>query len=375
MARRRTRKATTLRAKLLLAGASVLVACLMAEVAVRVFKYAQEEQNASEWLAVKSREVAEAGPGDPVGLGHLVEPSEHEDIIYQLLPDLDVANYFGGSVQSNSHGFRGPPCTIEKPANTFRIVGLGDSVMFGNGVDNGESFVRVLEDQLNSDVAPGGRRYEVINMAMGGYNTAMEVAHFLRHGLELDPDLVVIDYVGNDFHLPNFLAGRTNFWALDRLFLWEWLERRLGTREWDRFRPLARAPRANGSFANDPKDVPPEYRHMVGPEGYRAAMAKLRGLADEHDFAVVLTSHSGLNADLANENVSIVIQTAEELGFPQVDGSPTLLAYMEEQGLERHEYRGSVLTVSDDDPHPSALSHRLLGEYYAKRLVELGLLE
>ena len=363
--RRAVRRPVTWRAKLLLVFVGILMAFVVVESTFRLYKYVQEEQQARDWLAVKSREVAAAGPDDPVSLGHLIEPSEHAEIIYQLLPDLDVGNYYGGSVQSNSHGMRGPACSIAKPDNTFRILGLGDSVMFGNGVNNGENFLRVLEDELNDRRPEGGPRYEAINMAMGGYNTTMEVAHFLHHGLAFDPDLVVIDFVGNDFQLPNFLAGRSDFWGIDRSFFIEWIERRLGTREYRGFRPLVGSPRRLDPFLSDIERVRPEYRHMVGHAAYRTAMCRLRDLAEEHGFAVVVTCHGPGN--------KVVAETAEECGFPLVIGRGALASYMRERGIST--YEGSELTLSASDPHPSAIAHRLLGKHYAARFLELGLLD
>ena len=359
------RRPVSWRAKLALVLVGLLMAFGVVESSFRVYKYVQQAQQARDWLAVKSREVARAGAEDPVSLGHLIQPSKQADIIYQLLPDLDVGNYFGGSVQSNSHGMRGPACSTAKPANTFRILGLGDSVMFGNGVNNGENFIRVLEDELNERRPEDGPRYEAINMAMGGYNTTMEVAHFLHHGLAFDPDLVVIDFVGNDFQLPNFLGGRSDFWVVDRSFFIEWVERRLGTREYRGFRPLVGSPRRLDPFLSDIERVQPKYRHMVGHAAYRVAMHKLRDLAEEHGFAVVVTSHGPAH--------KFVAETAEECGFPLVIGHGVLASYLQEHGIDR--YKGSVLTLSASDPHPSALGHRLLGQHYAARFLELGLLD
>jgi len=43
--------------------------------------------------------------------------------------------------------------------------------------------------------------------------------------------------------------------------------------------------------------------------------------------------------------------------------------------IELKDYVGSALTLSATDGHPSALVHQLLGEFYAARLIELGLLD
>jgi hypothetical protein len=83
-------------------------------------------------------------------------------------PDTGFANkrnfsdYCFGTVEvtTNEHGFRGqqstPPAKV--PGST-RIVGIGDSVMWGTCVDRSESFLGRLQAKLDSQAGPT----EVIN--------------------------------------------------------------------------------------------------------------------------------------------------------------------------------------------------------------------
>ncbi|MBI3319368.1 MAG: hypothetical protein HYZ89_02105 [Candidatus Omnitrophica bacterium] len=71
--------------------------------------------------------------------------SRHEDIIYELKPNLDTCA-FGGHVQTNTEGFRAlREYQQKKPRGTFRLLGLGDSLMFGQGVNDEDVYTRQVE--------------------------------------------------------------------------------------------------------------------------------------------------------------------------------------------------------------------------------------
>lgn len=99
------------------------------------------------------------------------------------------------NVTINSNGFRGKEYSIEKPNNTIRVLVLGDSVAFGWGVNENETFSVVLEKMLNSDAQ---KKYEVLNLAVPGYNTEQEVEMLKTKGLKYNPDIIIIAYHRND---------------------------------------------------------------------------------------------------------------------------------------------------------------------------------
>jgi hypothetical protein len=114
----------------------------------------------------------------------------------------------------------------------------------------------------------------------------MEIAAFEEKALGLRPDLVIIEYVSNDLHLPNFIRTRNDVLALDRSYLVDLVERRLRRgREPELFERLARLGLEPG-LAIDEKRVPAQYRDMVGFGSYVDAMRKLRDLSLEHGFSV-----------------------------------------------------------------------------------------
>ena len=91
----------------------------------------------------------------------------------------------------NEAGLRGP-APRPRTENTFRILVLGDSMAFGFGVLDDETFSVQLENML------AGRfpslDVQVLNGSVPGYGTADELAFLKSRGAALDPDLVVVQF-------------------------------------------------------------------------------------------------------------------------------------------------------------------------------------
>jgi hypothetical protein len=86
----------------------------------------------------------------------------------------------------NGLGYRGPEHAYTKTAGRARVVMLGDSIAYGAGVRDGETFSALLESR--------GTRYDVVNLAVGGYGTDQELIRLQREGLRYAPDVVVLHF-------------------------------------------------------------------------------------------------------------------------------------------------------------------------------------
>lgn len=100
--------------------------------------------------------------------------------------------------------------SVEKPSGTFRIVVLGDSFTFGQGVKKDETFPKKLELILNKSAT--GTKFEVINLGFCGLNTVGELEMLAQRGLNPEtwepderyrglayqPDLIILEYTIND---------------------------------------------------------------------------------------------------------------------------------------------------------------------------------
>jgi lysophospholipase L1-like esterase len=129
------------------------------------------------------------------GRARVLRRSDDPDLLYDLTPGAQ-AQVWGTSVRVNSRGFRGPEPREKKPGEAAppRVVVLGDSITFGNGLPESDTYVAQLEVRMRDLGTP----VEALNLGVGGYDTVQEVA-FLEHvGLALEPDLVVVGFCPND---------------------------------------------------------------------------------------------------------------------------------------------------------------------------------
>ena len=102
-------------------------------------------------------------------------------------------------VSLNSKGLRDEEIDYPKPAGERRILALGDSVTFGWGTDQGDSFADRMEPLLQQRT---GDHWQVINAGVNGYNTEQEQRWLQTEGLRYQPDIVLLTYVINDADAP-----------------------------------------------------------------------------------------------------------------------------------------------------------------------------
>ena len=126
------------------------------------------------------------------GYGNLEIYQPDPKLYWRLKPNQDCYTKVGHQpVHINSHGTRGPEFVAAKPANTIRILSLGDSRTFGWGLPDEETYSRQVEVLLQQHVGRG-KTVEVINAGVNAWSfPQMQV--FLRDvGLKWSPDFVVL---------------------------------------------------------------------------------------------------------------------------------------------------------------------------------------
>jgi lysophospholipase L1-like esterase len=140
-----------------------------------------------------------------ITLRSLIQPHPDKRIIFDLIPNQKV-KFQGAPVRTNALGMRGDGVSPYKLPLEYRITLLGDSFTFGWGVKEEETFVKILENCLNSS-SPSKYHFRVLNLGVPGYSTFQEVAAFKKLVPILKPDLVLLYFVENDFGLPFFLTS------------------------------------------------------------------------------------------------------------------------------------------------------------------------
>ena len=149
--------------------------------------------------------IGPAGSTLPVGNG--LYQKANNAVGFKYTPGWEGI-HAGAKVHINSAGWRGKDFSQTKPPGTFRILGVGDSFMFGKAVDDDDVFLAQLERKLKSG---GDARYEALNAGHEGINTTTELQFFNESEMtKLAPDVVIIGFtVSNDAELtPNRRAYR-----------------------------------------------------------------------------------------------------------------------------------------------------------------------
>ena len=148
-------------------------------------------------------------------------------LLWRLRPNLDRAVWDFTVLSTNAQHLRADYPIEGKPANTYRIVCLGDSVTFGYRVPvvwpdkpteydpEWLPFPMLLEKQLRE--ANHDRHIEVFPMAVPGYTSHQGLAWLRRDIDRLQPDMVIASFGWNDVSLsdvPDREAIRTDWYPV-----------------------------------------------------------------------------------------------------------------------------------------------------------------
>jgi hypothetical protein len=92
-------------------------------------------------------------------------------------------------VRHNRLGLRGKEIPLPRTPGKERVVVLGDSFLWGWGVDDDETFSARLSEETGA---------EVVTLACSSYGTIQEMLLFERSGAAYRPDLVIVGFHVND---------------------------------------------------------------------------------------------------------------------------------------------------------------------------------
>ena len=107
-------------------------------------------------------------------------------------------NKQGVYVRINSDGLRDREHSIPKPASTFRIAVLGDSLCEATEVPLEKTFWRILEHELSTCAILRGRQVEVVNFGVAGFSTAQELITLRTKVWKYQPDIVLLVFTNSD---------------------------------------------------------------------------------------------------------------------------------------------------------------------------------
>lgn len=128
----------------------------------------------------------------------IYQPNTSFSSVYD--PAGDTRGYLGAegrvTYRLNMFGFRGPDLPASKGANVYRILFLGDSITFGEGVREEDTFPVQVQKFLAAKMP--GKEVQVINGGVQGYGTKEEVESYYIKGIAYAPNAVVVGFYLND---------------------------------------------------------------------------------------------------------------------------------------------------------------------------------
>jgi len=117
------------------------------------------------------------------------------DLGWVNIPDINIPDMYGPdiSLRTNSQGFRND-YNFDKliPAGKKRIICSGDSFTLGYGVDNHHTWCQQL--------AALDTRIETVNMAQGGYGLDQAYLWYMRDGIPIDHDMLILAFITEDIY-------------------------------------------------------------------------------------------------------------------------------------------------------------------------------
>ncbi|MDF1838554.1 MAG: GDSL-type esterase/lipase family protein, partial [Planctomycetota bacterium] len=151
-------------------------------------------------LAEVGVRVLGVGPAPPPDSeGNLFETVEDPILLYtNAASSMKTLHYRAGAgfrgtvvMRTNAQRFRGNEVPLEKPDGVTRVVCLGDSHTWGDGVSEREAWPAQLQNLA-------GDRVQVMNCGVSGYDTLQEALWYEEYVERFDPDVVLLGYFAND---------------------------------------------------------------------------------------------------------------------------------------------------------------------------------
>lgn len=280
-------------------------------------------------------------------------------LLWELQPG--VHSWRTHTISVNSARFRDKE---RGPKSRPRAMSLGDSSVYGFGVNNSEVFTSILEENFDADF---------INGATPGYSTIQSLNLLTMRGLALEPDVLLVANLWSDNNFDKFVDTEvintyavwdTSFSGLlhssfSKSNLFKWMDWKL------RIEPGGLEPRTVGWMSSR---MHGENRRRVPINTYADNLAAMCTMMERRGGGVVfvMLPHS---ADVAtpgrpqawNPYRQVMRDTAERCEAPLVE----LPAFFQASGLSANE-------LFMDEMHPTARGHQLMAEALTIRLKELS---
>jgi len=279
--------------------------------------------------------------------GDIKIPSSNEFVSHEHAPNKSGL-YYGTTITTNADGFRDYNYDVKKPSSTYRIMMLGDSITLGWGVNSSDTFSKRIERKINN--ISNGKKFEVINTGIGGYNTKMEVELLKQKGLKYNPDLIILNYYINDPELPR-KPSITFYYLQKNLYTYAFF--------WDKFSNLLLRLK-NESYLN-------YYSQLYGNsyEGRQVmlqSIGELAKIAHEKNIKLLIVVYPEFH-NFKNYEFDYATNLVRNASASNSAYFLDLLPYFKKVNPES-------VWVSYEDAHPNALGHSIAADAITEYLIE-----
>lgn len=292
-------------------------------------------------------------------------------LLWRLKPNLDHVYWDFTVVSTNAQSFRADYPIGTKPARTFRIVCLGDSVTFGYRVPpvwpekpkdynpEWQPFPVLLEKELRN--ANPNRSIEVFPMAVPGYTSHQGLAWLRRDIGYLQPDVVIASFGWNDVSMsdvPDREAIDTRWWPVAIRWLVDHSQAFAHGTRWLRSRNQAKP----GAHVPEPRVSQKEY-----VDNFNAIVR----LAKDHGAGVIVIGAPYRDSKTNPPEAQLMTQYRRWLKSEmQQSQTPYLeiLELTEAAGSVNEGFFGELI-------HPNHMGHRLMASELLKLMGQQRLLK
>jgi lysophospholipase L1-like esterase len=307
-------------------------------------------------------------------------PVTQEDLVLEWVPETPFRIHPDPTVQihlkSNFVGYqryrqRGGDTVVRKvPVSTTvqgqrstgrnpqagdrRILVVGDSVTFGHGVGDLETFSAQLEGRLEG--------VAVLNGGVPTWNLVQEIAWIESEARALEPDMILLGFCENDFMPAHYVDSAD---PMPRLVQpapdWTRKERGLRARYYSLnklLRVIERRALAKQIYGEDQSLL----RGLASHHNlYRKGFKQLAGLCEKWGIPcrVIILPGFRIDGPDLHEVLEGVAQDAEMAGLPAIRLQDVL--------SDMHPAERKVLPA---DPHPSALAHARIATFIEGELAD-----
>lgn len=274
-------------------------------------------------------------------------------LFWRLKPDMnkhlhpDTIDY----TTTNSDGFRGPPFPLQKPSGRFRIICIGDSSTFGDGVRDSETFAAVTETLLKQ--RGDQRPLDVINAGIPGY-TSHQVRKFLQMELlALSPDMVVVMVGANDMvPAKDHIEDKNRIQANDRILQTRSFFGRLKT--YQALMALVLPLKFKAPPTNKKVTLRVEYADFV------KNLCTIRKMGEQHGFSTILMT------------VPHIFETEHLMNPHTRKAAAQCGAYLLDLSVEMKKLQSQELDLyREDGGHPNVVGHKEVAKLLSEKIEQL----